>query len=264
MATSATAATIRIPYFAITILLTLSIFPTSTMAADILVGGTGYWTPYCYTTPDAPDTLKGFTVDILKQIFQDSNDQVKFMVLPWKRCLKMLDHSQLDLVLDGSRDSKRLQKYMFSDEVYQLDNVFFYLTKNYPNGLMLQDSSEIGKYTLGGITSLNYSMYPFPESSVQHRAANMKGMVAMLRYDRFELGIAFKQILFSNARMNNYSMKGISFTAIPEMNPLRFYIFGNKNEKTKLIINKINKGLAEMRDSGIISKLQRKYGLPEN
>jgi len=111
--------------------------PCSGLADNILIGGTGYWSPYCYSNSDNGSNLQGFTVDVVKYVFRNKGN-VKFVKLPWKRCLRMLDEGQLDLVMDGSKNSDRLQKYLFSDQLYHLDSVFFYNRFRYPRGFQLK------------------------------------------------------------------------------------------------------------------------------
>lgn len=244
------------------VILTSILLPATGSAQEIFVGGTGYWTPYCFKSPEHPDKLSGFTIDILKNIFNKDADKLRIMALPWKRCLKMLDHGQLDLVLDGSRDSKRLQKYLFSDEIYKLDNVFFYNKNKFPTCPQINNVNDLSQYTIGGVTGFYYKIYPFPESKVQNKAVDIKGMISMLNYDRFDLGIGFKQVVISNAKLNNFSLYGIGHTPIPDMKQLRFYIFGNHTYKTEQLIKRINTGLNEMKKDGTINKLRKKYGLP--
>ncbi len=247
----------------LTMLILLILFTSSPVyARNILVGGTGYWTPYCYTTKSSPECLKGFTVDILNTIFKDSGDKIRFICMSWRRCIKMLDHGQLDLVMDGSKDSPKLRKYLFSDQIYKLDNVFLYSKKKYPSGPVIKNTSDIEKYSIGGMQGFSYKIYPFPESRVQQRALDVKAMIDMILYERFDLGVGFKQIVLSNAKMNGYSLNDIGHVQIPEMEPLRFYIFGNPFDRTEKLINRINRGLAEMKRNGDLDALRKKYGLP--
>lgn len=234
--------------------------PCSGLADNILIGGTGYWSPYCYSNSDNGSNLQGFTVDVVKYVFRNKGN-VKFVKLPWKRCLRMLDGGQLDLVMDGSKNSDRLQKYLFSDQLYHLDSVFFYNRFRYPRGLSIKNIAEVGRYTLGGISGFNYLMYPFDVSKVQKGAANIQALLEMLKYNRFDLALGFKQVVLSNAKINGLNMDGIGWTSMPEMEPLYFYIFGNKTKRCVELIHVINKGIIEMKMNGKYKELRRKYRL---
>ncbi|TIH18440.1 hypothetical protein D0S45_04270 [Marinifilum sp. JC120] len=230
-------------------------------AEKIRVGGSGYWSPYCYTTSDAPLKLKGFTVDFLKAVFSKPDDELMLVARPWKRCLAMLENNELDLVLDGSKDSPRLQSYLFSREIYHLDNVLYYLKAKFPHGPDIKKVSDINKYSLGGVYALNYNFYPFDVSKVQKGAKDIETMLKMLEKQRFELAIGFEQIVASHGRLKDIDMTGIGCIPMPGVKSLRFYIFGNHTPKTKRLIQRIDSALEEVDVDGRLEKLKRKYGL---
>ncbi|WP_320175300.1 transporter substrate-binding domain-containing protein [Maridesulfovibrio sp.] len=235
---------------------------TSIAKAEIVkVGGTGYWSPYCYTSPDDPLTLKGFTVDFLREVFCRPEDELQFVALPWKRCLVMLENNELDLVLDGSKDSPRLRNFLFSRKIYHLDNALFYLKSRFPNGPQIKAIADIDNFSLGGVFGFNYKVYPFDVSRVQQGAKDIETMLKMLEKRRFELGIGFKQIVCSRMRLNGLDGGDISFIRMPGVDSLRFYVFGNHNPKTRKLIERINYALQEMAADGRLAELKRQYGL---
>ena len=230
-------------------------------ADKIRVGGTGYWSPYCYIAPDEPLKLKGFTVDFLKEVFSRSEDDLQLVALPWKRCLAMLENNELDLVLDGSKKSPRLKNFLFSQEIYHLDNALFYLKTRFPSGPNIKTVADVNKFSLGGVFGFNYKMYPFDVSKVQQGAKDIETMLKMLERQRFELGIGFEQIVCSRMRLNGIDGGNIGFVLMPGVDPLRFYIFGNHTPKTNRLIKRINSALREMTADRRLEKLKRKYGL---
>ncbi|WP_421902349.1 substrate-binding periplasmic protein [Maridesulfovibrio sp.] len=235
---------------------------SSGAAADkIRVGGTGYWSPYCYLSSDDPHDLKGFTVDFLKEVFSRSEDDLQLVALPWKRCLAMLENNELDLVLDGSKESPRLKNFIFSKEIYHLDNALFYLKSRFPNGPHIRTVADIDKFSLGGVFGFNYKMYPFDVSKIQQGAKDIETMLKMLEKQRFELAIGFEQIVCSRMRLQGIDGMDIAFVPMPGVESLHFYIFGNHTSKTEKLIKRINAGLLEMIVDGRLAKLKRKYGL---
>ncbi|ACS80338.1 substrate-binding periplasmic protein [Maridesulfovibrio salexigens] len=237
------------------------LFTSAAEAVKIRVGGTGYWSPYCYTSPEDPLTLKGFTVDFLKEVFSQPDDELQFLALPWKRCLVMLENNELDLVLDGSKDSPRLKKFLFSQEIYHLDNALFYLKSRFPDGPQIKSVEDIDKFSLGGVFGFNYKVYPFDVSMVQQGAKDIETMLKMLERRRFELAIGFEQIVCSRMRLKGIGGGDISYILMPNVKSLRFYIFGNHTLKTDKLIERINSALQEMKADGRLAKLKRKYGL---
>ncbi|MFW5498988.1 MULTISPECIES: substrate-binding periplasmic protein [unclassified Maridesulfovibrio] len=237
------------------------LFTSEAEAVKIRVGGTGYWSPYCYISPDDPLTLKGFTVEFLKEVFNQPDDELHFLVLPWKRCLVMLENNEIDLVLDGSKDSPRLQKFVFSHKIYHLDNALFYLKSRFPNGPQIKTVADVDKFSLGGVFGFNYKVYPFDVSMVQQGAKDIETMLKMLERRRFELAIGFEQIVCSRMRLKGIGGGDISYLLMPGVESLRFHIFGNHTPKTRKLIERINSALQEMSSDGRLTELKRKYGL---
>lgn len=237
------------------------LFASIANAESIRVGGTGYWSPYCYTSQSEPAKLQGFTVDFLKEVFNQPDDELNLTALPWKRCLAMLENNELDLVLDGSKDSPRLQKYLFSKEIYHLDNVLYYLKDRFPLGPDLKSAKDMNKYSLGGIYGFYYKMFPFDVSRVQTGAKDIETMLKKLEKHRFELAIGFEQIVRSQIRMKGIDGDNIGSVPMPGIDSFRFYIFGNHTPKTKRLLQRINSALVEMEADGRLEKLRKKYGL---
>lgn len=230
-------------------------------AKKILIGATSYWNPYSYISTGDPDEVKGFSVEIVRRILEDEGSEPIFMILPWKRCLRMLELKQLDLVLDGSMSPERLDKFIFSDEMYRVEHVFFYSKRKFPKGPTIQNISDVGNYSLGGLAGFNFEVYPFDVSRVQDGAADYKGLLAMLQFGRFDLAVALKQIVMAHAKMNALDMSEFGMVDIPAMNSIPFYILGANTPSGRILISRINKGLEKLRKSGEYNTCLIKYGI---
>lgn len=238
------------------------IFLSSTVfAGEIVIGGTDYWTPYCYSTQKDTNDLKGYTVEIVKKILGSGKNDLVFRALPWKRCLWMLEHNQIDIVLDSSMNLSRLEKFVFSDPAYSVDNVFFYSKRKFPAGLEIDSVHDVDNYSLGGIAGFNYSIYPFNATRSEKGALDYRVMMAMLKHDRYDLGLGLKQVVLSYAQMNDLDMDDIGWLPMPEFPALSFYIIANKNPRGKKMIRDINQGLKDMKESGALEILKTEFGI---
>lgn len=230
-------------------------------AKKILVGATNYWNPYSYTSKGDSHEVKGFSVDILRKILKDEGDEPVFISLPWKRCLHMLELNKLDLVLDGSMNSERLQKYVFSDEMYRIEHVFIYNKKKFPDGPVIHNASDVGRYSLGALAGFNLEVYPFNVSQVQDSAADYRGLLAMLQFERFDIAIGLKQVVLTNAKMNSLDMSEFGMVKVPMMDSLPFYVLAANTPSGNILISRINKGLEKLRVSGEYEAFQQKHGI---
>lgn len=239
----------------------LFLIPAASQADEIVVGGTSYWNPYCYASESDPLQLNGFTVDIVRHIFSAEDDELKLLALPWKRCLHRLEHGDIDLVLDASINSPKLHHFIFSDQFYEIDSVFFYNTDKFSKPPKINTAADVDNYKLGGLRFLNYKIYPFDVSEVEAGAPDHRALLTLLRRGRFDLAIGFKQVVISHAKMKNLDMHAISWIPMPGVAPLSFRIIGNNTERGRALIKRINEGLAEMKKSGELRELKVKYGL---
>ncbi len=230
-------------------------------AEKIMIGATSYWNPFCYKSEVEPYGAKGFSVDVLRQILEDDGKKPVFVILPWKRCLRMLEFKQLDLVLDGSMNSERLGKYIFSDEMYRVEHVLIYSKKKFPDGPVIDNAADIGRYSLGGLAGFNFEVYPFDVSQVQDSAADYRGLLAMLQFERFDLAIGLKQVVLAHAKMNNLDMSEFGMLKIPMMNSIPFYVLASNTPSGKILIRRINKGLVKLRESGEYETYLIKHGI---
>ncbi|WP_027721923.1 substrate-binding periplasmic protein [Maridesulfovibrio zosterae] len=249
--------------FSITLFTFFILSYSTSYAKNIVVGGTAYWSPFCYTLPDAPHKLRGFTVDVVKHIFKDEVQNIQFLELPWKRCLLALENNKINLLLDGTNSSKRLQKFIFSDTIYYLDNVFFYSKKKYHTPPVVKYVIDVADYTLGGLSGSNYDLYPFDVSQAQVTSPDYKSLLAMVDRERFDFAMGFKQVIVSYAKMNNISMNTIGWIPMPEVEPLKFYILATKSPEGEKLIKLINSGLKKMKEDGTFKKIAKQYGLED-
>jgi len=233
-------------------------------AGKIVIGGTAYWNPYCYVKKDEPGVLKGFSVDVVRLILTENGDDPVFMVLPWKRCLRMLESDQVDLVLDGSINSDRLRIFNFSNQMYKVDNVFFYSTTNLPQGPDIKSVNEVNNYSMGALAGFNLAILPFDSSKVQSTALDYKALLGMLKHNRFDLAIGLRQILLSHAKMNNLNMANVDSVSIPGTSPLSFHVLAAKTPHGRNLIRKINSGLEKLKQDGRFSELMEKYGIVDS
>ncbi|WP_248749357.1 transporter substrate-binding domain-containing protein [Pseudomonas sp. MWU15-20650] len=107
-------------------LLTVALFTCLSLAAygEKLRIVTEPWVPYVY---DDNGTLRGLDYEATMAVFQRLGVEVQWQLLPWKRCLAMLDQGHADGALDifHSHDRDALLLYP-SEPLSEVEFVLFY------------------------------------------------------------------------------------------------------------------------------------------
>ncbi|WP_426151582.1 substrate-binding periplasmic protein [Pseudomonas sp. DC3000-4b1] len=111
-------------------LLALLLCPMLAMAgARSLHLVTNPWEPYVYRDGA---TLKGIDYEIASEVFRRLGIEVEWELLPWKRCLMMLDRGQADGALDIFRTSAREALLVYALEPLSTVNFVFFQAQARP------------------------------------------------------------------------------------------------------------------------------------
>jgi len=105
----------------------------STLAAEetqdlIVVRGDGFWPPYEWTENGV---LKGFHIDLLREVAAKLHLQVHFKSYPWKRAIKLLESGEADAISYLARTPEREQfaLYVEGNQLHLARIGFFMLKK---------------------------------------------------------------------------------------------------------------------------------------
>ena len=86
---------------------------------------TDEWAPYVYKDGAI---VKGFDYEVMLEVLSGMNLDVDFQLLPWKRCVFMIEQKEADAILDISSNDDRKKVMYFPDEkISESSSVFFYL-----------------------------------------------------------------------------------------------------------------------------------------
>jgi len=107
-------------------------------AADtVIIGAEDDWAPYSYKSgPDA----KGYSVDIVREAFKASGIEVRFISLPFARCMSEVDNGQLVGCFNAVRNSKSEKRYLWHRRpLVDSRSVIYSLASSAESGLQLKD-----------------------------------------------------------------------------------------------------------------------------
>lgn len=219
---------------------------TSPSPSTITVS-TGEWAPLI--SENLPDY--GPISTVVKEAFSQSGIDVTFRFVPWKRAMREVDIGSVDASSAWRSTSDRMQKFLFSHDIYENANVFFYL-KSRP--FHWETFDDLVKYQIGAVLSYAYSeKFENAEKQGQFevfRVNKEKLLVDMLFSGRIHAFPANREVglnLFHSRTPELFHNVAVHPKALIK-DPLRLIV--KKNAKGQVLINKFNEGLEKLKTSG--------------
>jgi polar amino acid transport system substrate-binding protein len=172
---------------------------SSSQAKERLLVVTDQWAPYVYQEDDA---IKGMDYEIMIAVLESMGYEVDFHLLPWKRCIRMIEEKNADAILDISMNEQRLQTMHFPQErISESASVLFHLKgKNY----VYEELEDLSGLTIGTVLGYAYSKEFlgaefFTREPVKTEEQNWKKLL----YGRIDLFLSNKKVgLYTAKRMN--------------------------------------------------------------
>ncbi|MCP3925907.1 MAG: ABC transporter substrate-binding protein [Desulfobacterales bacterium] len=193
----------------------------------------------------------GVASHIVTESFAIEGVTVKYVFRPWKRAYREAQYGAYDGSLIWSYDKERGKYFYFSDPLIDGKSVFFHL-KNYP--FVWKSIADLKNHKIGG--SLGYK-YAFEEEISGIKIDIDRAPTDIINFKKLLLG----RIQIFPCDMNvGYAILNIHFkpeeiqkiTHHPKHYSSTTYhlILTKKNKINELLIQKFNKGLSRLRETG--------------
>lgn len=243
---------IRLHYILFCLVMMMSLSLT-VQARDKIRITNGEWPPYL--SENLPHY--GIASRIITEAFSSEEIDVEYGFFPWARSLKFAEVGEWDGSAVWLSTAEREKLFYLSDDVFKSTWVFFHKKdlnfdwKNY---------TDLKPYVIGGTLEYKYS-----EEFVQ---AEKDGLIVVNRVpndeQNFKLLVADRVQLFPNDLIVGYNMLKNKFQKeenqlITHHNrPLRVdpmhLLLNRVNPKNKIMMEKFNRGLAKLKQSGQLEK----------
>ncbi|MBI9091219.1 MAG: transporter substrate-binding domain-containing protein [Desulfobacterium sp.] len=224
------------------------------------------WPPFeFFQREDGKPTEKivGYTIDVLNEIFSKHRIEYDFRAYPWARCLSnLVSGEKIQMVLPASLDEERRSKYLISDTVYTITPSFFYLKKNYPNGLKIKSPEDFLTYSeICGRHGYNYVNFGLENEKVKRYSKNFKSLISMLKKNRCHIVLARYEVMAGHGLLGtSYLNDEIGYAPVPGVPPESFHFMISKNyPHGDALLKIINSGILRLRKQGRLKKILKKY-----
>lgn len=160
------------------------------------------WPPYQYAERKGgakTGRMIGSNIDLLNKIFPQQGFRFKIVHYPWKRILLNLKNGgdEVQVSLPTSINKIRRESYLVSDSVYTVRPSFYYLKKNYPQGLEISEPSELLEHgPVCGQLGYNYANFGINSSDVSDTGAiSLRSLFKKLEWQRCKIILARYEVV---------------------------------------------------------------------
>jgi polar amino acid transport system substrate-binding protein len=165
-------------------------------AQDRLVVVTDQWAPYVFQEGNA---IRGVDYEIMMAVLSQMGYEVDFKLMPWKRCVRMIEEHQADAILDISMNEHREKTMYFpTEKISESVSVLFHLKGKSFTYKVLEDLRGL---TVGTVLGYAYSSEFleadfFTREPVKTEEQNWKKLL----YGRIDLFLSNKNVGLYTAR----------------------------------------------------------------
>jgi polar amino acid transport system substrate-binding protein len=209
------------------------------------------------------DKIIGYNIDVLNDIFSKHGIKYHLRAYPWARCLVYLESGEkIQMLLSTSLNEERKSKYLVSDRVYTTTPSYFYLKKNFPNGLNIKIPDDVLAYNeICGRHGYNYVNFGLDNKNVERYSKDFDSLMGMLKMDRCNIVLARFEVIAGHALIGKrYLENEIGHVPVPGVPPESFHFLISKNyPHGNELLKIINAGILRLRKQGRLKEILKKY-----
>ncbi|EKF52226.1 transporter substrate-binding domain-containing protein [Lactococcus garvieae] len=205
----------------------------------------------------------GFNVALAEAVFKNYDIQINWKALDWSAKEKALQEGKVDLVWGPYTADKTREKTLLFSQPYLLANAVLLVTKDSD----IHNIGDMHNIAVGGQkASAVYDLF----SNYPHVLKNIVKENLMVLYDKPSQGISslmageIQAMLLDQKYAKTYLQEHQlqdKFNILNTPYPQKEYVVAAR-KKDKELINRVNKGLEEVHQSGEFSELSRQWFQP--
>lgn len=235
----------------LTMIILLSL-PVSALA-DKLVFATTDWPPYIISGKDKPT---GMDVEIVLEVCKRLGIEPKIHVLPWKRAIQYAKNGNADAIFAIRKTEERAKFLYYPSDPINLERTVILTQKG--SGVKVAGPDDLKGKKVGVVMGYKYGPKFDSNTSIKKMESDSdKQLVNVFAKKRISLAAGIDE-----GTMRYLCKKaGIETEVLLVLNEVPSYIAFSKTkgEKGKAMAEKIGKTIGQLRNEGVIKKIQDKY-----
>lgn len=235
------------------------------------------WPPYTYykrVNEKKTTELVGYSVDVIREIFDKYGIKFTLRIIPWTRCKsEMAEGKKYQMFLSGGLNPQRIKTYYITQPYYFTNTYYFWSKKHHPNGLDISTKNlksalfdMVNKYKLGNFLGGGMGLFKtngIDISKVDFGAMDYKALGAKLSHGRIDVFQESLEILTGYQVIGKADLlndPNLKYAPIPGVTPRGYQFMITKNHKYGLALrNLIDPEITLMRATGRLDELLKKY-----
>jgi len=231
------------------------LFQALAFSQEKIVISTGEWPPY------TSEKMKhfGYSLHIIANAFETQGYQVEYNFLPWKRAYVMAQEGKFDGSAAWFKNKQRQEEFLFSKPVSASTTVLFHRKDKVVEWSKLEDLKKFSigithGYTYGDQFNSASEKYGFKlDSSTSDISGFKKLLKKRIDIMLCDLGVGY-WILQNEFPASQFALVTNNPKALIENTAHFIATKMSKDSQSKIDI--INKGLTQMKDTGLLDKFE--------
>jgi len=236
--------------------------------------GAEEWPPYMYYERVNGKINENKIIGAVKELFDAAikltDLTYSIELLPWKRCLKYVEHFDLDpryeVFSNGIYSLKRAKKYWPSIPLYATHRGVFYSEIKYPQGPSIKKKSDIANYKICGVLGYDYTDELQWAKNIKIDSAAPSNEKALLKITkgRCDIMIASMEPIYGSVAIGAFKMpNGIKSFPVPGVKAITFHFWvSKKSPRATELLTTINTAIMDVIYNQDYKKIFTKY-LPD-
>jgi polar amino acid transport system substrate-binding protein len=225
------------------------------------------WPPYSYYQRQdgrPTDTVIGFSVDVIDDIFKGAGIPYHLTLLPWKRCLhEVAVGERYHMLLSGGRNPERDRTYYISEAYYLMHPSYLFSQAHHPDGLAITERGDLKKFRVCGIQGYNYVVFGLAEDEIDTGTRDYEALIRKILDGRCDLSIDRLEILlgFKAIGKDFISHPDLAYRTIAGEPAEPFHMMFSRNSVGRELKRIVDAGIRRLQQSGELDAILKKYDL---
>lgn len=204
--------------------------------------------------------ITGYSVEALTKILNPKDYELHIDLLPWSRCLKLVEDGVYDLALNATLNSERKEKFLSTRTFFKVREVHIYRRGLFKEKIKSLDSF---KHLIPcGLRGYNYSSVGIDDNKVV-RADSIESVMTLIKHKRCDyFNIDYEVLLGFKVKKNIDFIADTNFEIYHFNRNVDYYLLlSKKTDKGSSLLKIINDRLDNFLLSSENQELLKRYNL---
>lgn len=239
--------------------------PAAPLAPDQVVrvcAQSAEWPPFMYTERAGNHKLVGYTIDFLQRGLAERGVRYTIDLLPWKRCMELVQRGLYDMMTDASNSPERAQNFLVSKPYYTQQLVYFY-DKERPRPA-IHTAADMSKFRLCGMAGYNYSGFGLKPEEVETGSQSLAQSFQKLKHDRCDAIPERLEVTLGYQAMGVVDLEKLSIGTghLPDLPRSTFHMMVSRSVVYgPELLEILDEGIDKLNNNGGAQELAAKYGI---